>query len=136
MTRPVNIGELVLIGSDNTKRLEWPIGRVVDVLPGKDGQIRLAKVETIKGCLLRPLQRLFPLECGRDPERLSELGDFKLRVRTETEVDSPVTSTECENPQIPLSQESCEPEIEDVGIEVEKTTRCGRISKIPSRYLD
>lgn len=136
VTRPVDIGELVLIGSDNTKRLEWPIGRVVDVLPGKDGQIRLVKVETIKGCLLRPLQRLFPLECGRDPERLSELGDFKLRVRTETEGDSPVTSTECENPQIPLSQESCEPEMEDVGIEVEKTTRCGRISKIPSRYLD
>jgi hypothetical protein len=29
-----------LIGQDNRKRLDWPLGSIIDVLPGKDGKVR------------------------------------------------------------------------------------------------
>ncbi|XP_050315590.1 uncharacterized protein LOC126750126 [Anthonomus grandis grandis] len=64
--RQISVGELVVIGNDNEKRLQWPLGRVVEVIPGKDGQIRLVRLETSKGSLLRPVQRLYPLECDVD----------------------------------------------------------------------
>ena len=60
--RTVEIGDLVLVGADNKKRFEWPIGRVVELLPGKDGETRLVRVKTSTGIFLRPIQRLFPLE--------------------------------------------------------------------------
>lgn len=39
------MGKFVLVGSDNKKGLEWPVGRVVKVFPCEGGQIRLAKVD-------------------------------------------------------------------------------------------
>nr|XP_022908348.1 uncharacterized protein LOC111419719 [Onthophagus taurus] len=45
--RPIRVGELVLIGND--KRLDWPLGRVTELLPGPDGQIRLIRVTTARG---------------------------------------------------------------------------------------
>ena len=56
------MGEIVLIGSENTKRSDWPVGRVIEVCAGKDGINRVAKIKTKHGVLVRPLQRLFPLE--------------------------------------------------------------------------
>lgn len=55
-------GKLVLIGSDNKKRYNWPIGRVEELIPGRDGHIRTVKVKTANGIVTRPLQRAFPLE--------------------------------------------------------------------------
>lgn len=55
-------GEIVLVGSENLKRTFWPLGKVVEVLPGKDGVHRVAKVQLAQGMLLRPFQKLFPLE--------------------------------------------------------------------------
>ncbi|KAJ8916963.1 hypothetical protein NQ315_008363 [Exocentrus adspersus] len=59
----IKLGDIVLIGDDHTKRMDWPLARVVEILPGKDQRIRLVKVETAKGQLLRPVQRLYCLEC-------------------------------------------------------------------------
>jgi hypothetical protein len=55
-------GDIVLIGADNKKRYEWPLGKVLELMPGKDGVVRVARVKTSKGILLRPLQRLYLLE--------------------------------------------------------------------------
>jgi len=68
--RHVEIGDIVLVGSDNKKRFEWPLGRIVEVYPGKDGHVRVAKVRTAVGVLTRPLQRLYPLEIP-NPEIVS-----------------------------------------------------------------
>ncbi|KAJ8970521.1 hypothetical protein NQ317_007515 [Molorchus minor] len=57
----IKIGDIVLIGNDFRKRIEWPIRRVVDVMPRKDGCVRLVRVRTSRGELLRPIQRL---ECS------------------------------------------------------------------------
>ncbi|XP_011883748.1 PREDICTED: uncharacterized protein LOC105570903, partial [Vollenhovia emeryi] len=70
-SRPVKIGDVVLIGSDNRKRLEWPMAKVVELLPGKDGIPRVARLKLSSGELVRPIQRLYlmeatPLEMDED----------------------------------------------------------------------
>ncbi len=61
-------GDVVLVGADNRKRFEWPLGVVTELIKGKDGKVRVAKVKTANGSLTRPLQRLFPLEISQDPK--------------------------------------------------------------------
>ena len=62
----VKKGDIVLISEDNVKRAEWKLGKIEDLIPGKDGFIRGVKVRTCgKGkyeFLNRPLQKLYPLE--------------------------------------------------------------------------
>jgi len=78
----MTVGDVVFIGFDNKKRFEWPIGRITELIPGRDGHVRVAKVQTAHDYLLkkgkarqcqvtkikrghiltRPLQRLYPLE--------------------------------------------------------------------------
>ncbi|XP_072384598.1 uncharacterized protein [Diabrotica undecimpunctata] len=59
--RQISLNEIVLVGNDGSKRLDWPMGRVVELFPGKDGSVRLCKIKTAKEYLLRPVQRLYPL---------------------------------------------------------------------------
>jgi hypothetical protein len=62
-------GDVVVIHEDNKKRALWKLGRVVDLIKGKDGVVRGARVKTEStysgGVIERPLQKLFPLEMGR-----------------------------------------------------------------------
>ncbi|GBN71959.1 hypothetical protein AVEN_181744-1, partial [Araneus ventricosus] len=60
--REIKLGEVVLIGSDNVKCTDWPLGFVIELLLVKDGVTRLVRLRTSKGELLRPVQRIFPLE--------------------------------------------------------------------------
>ena len=56
------VGDIVLVGSDNKKRQDWPIAKIIELIPGSDGNIRVAKIKTASGDFVRPLQRLYPLE--------------------------------------------------------------------------
>ncbi|GFS32180.1 hypothetical protein NPIL_396421 [Nephila pilipes] len=56
--------------SDKKKRLHWLLGRVLELFPGKDGIIRLVKLRTEKGNVLRPIQRLYPLELKPNYEQV------------------------------------------------------------------
>ncbi|XP_035219186.1 uncharacterized protein LOC118192350, partial [Stegodyphus dumicola] len=44
------------------RRIHWPLAKIVELFPSKDGIVRLARVKTRNGILLRPVPRLFPLE--------------------------------------------------------------------------
>ncbi|GBM35741.1 hypothetical protein AVEN_108944-1 [Araneus ventricosus] len=46
--REIKLGEVVLIGSDNVKCTNWPLGFVIELLPGKDGVTRLVRLRTSK----------------------------------------------------------------------------------------
>ena len=52
------------------------MGVVLETIPGKDGESRVARVKTTRGIMLRPFQRLFPLEVrdlGEDiPQEVKE----------------------------------------------------------------
>ncbi|GFV92403.1 DUF5641 domain-containing protein [Trichonephila clavipes] len=60
--REPRIGEMVLIGNDNKKRLSWPIAKIIELIPGRDGEIRTVRLKTQHGTVIRPVQRIFPLE--------------------------------------------------------------------------
>ncbi|GFQ84754.1 hypothetical protein TNCT_288761 [Trichonephila clavata] len=51
-----------MVGADNKKRIIWPLGRITENIPGKDGQVRLVRVKTLQHEFLRPIQRIYPLD--------------------------------------------------------------------------
>ena len=53
--------DLVLIKEDNLPPLKWALARVVEVLPGKYGKVRVAKIKTPSGIFTRPITKLSPL---------------------------------------------------------------------------
>ncbi|XP_018399894.1 PREDICTED: uncharacterized protein LOC108777479 [Cyphomyrmex costatus] len=65
-------GDIVLLGQDNLKRLDWPLARVIKVFPGKDCVVRVVKVKTASGEVVRPVQRLYPLEICTNTARATE----------------------------------------------------------------
>ncbi|CAG7642460.1 unnamed protein product, partial [Allacma fusca] len=63
-------GDVVLVGSDNSKRVNWPMARVLEIFPRKDGVIRVAKVKTLTGEIVRLIQRLYPFEVSKDEQEI------------------------------------------------------------------
>lgn len=55
-------GSIVLVEEDGITRLQWPMGRVVEVYPGKDKRVRSVRIKTSKGEIVRPVNRLCHLE--------------------------------------------------------------------------
>ncbi|GFX67684.1 integrase catalytic domain-containing protein [Trichonephila clavipes] len=69
--------DIVLIGDTNSKRIYWPLAKVIKLIPGRDRRVRVVEVSTSSGSFLRPIQRLYPLEVsGTDisdlPEQIKE----------------------------------------------------------------
>ncbi|GFT08498.1 DUF5641 domain-containing protein [Nephila pilipes] len=58
----ISVGDVVLIGNDNQKRINWSLGRVIEIIPGKEGITRFVRLRTVRGEMLRPIQWLFLLE--------------------------------------------------------------------------
>ncbi|KAF8763122.1 hypothetical protein HNY73_021337 [Argiope bruennichi] len=61
-SRSPQVGEIVLVGDDNKKRLFWVVAKIIELIPGRDGEIRTVKLKTQHGTVLRPIQRIYPLE--------------------------------------------------------------------------
>ncbi|XP_031337212.1 uncharacterized protein LOC116166396 [Photinus pyralis] len=136
--RQVRVGDIVLVGNDKDKRVNWPLGRVVTLLPGKDGNKRLVRVITERGQLLRPVQRLYPLECAVD---------FTLN-EDRTNNDSDISSrSQCENIEVPVFESVIEDDDAKTGVsksrvpetyksDIRYVTRSGRKIKTPSKYSE
>ncbi|CAG7829261.1 unnamed protein product [Allacma fusca] len=57
------IGDIVLLEQDNKNRINWPLARVIELFPRKEGIDRVVKVRNNgPGEIIRPMQRLFHLE--------------------------------------------------------------------------
>lgn len=54
----LEIGDLVLIKSDNSPPTQWPKGRVTQVHPGTDDRVRVVTLKTQNGNLKRPITKL------------------------------------------------------------------------------
>ncbi|XP_075167480.1 uncharacterized protein LOC142239573 [Haematobia irritans] len=54
----LQIGTLVLVHEDNLPPQEWLTGRVVNVIQGQDGKVRVAEVRTKNGIFKRPIHKL------------------------------------------------------------------------------
>ena len=60
--RDVKLGDIVLVISSDTSRGQWPLGRILEVYPGKDGHVRSVKVQVGDKQYLRPIVKVCPLE--------------------------------------------------------------------------
>ena len=59
----LKLRSVVLIQEHNVSlQLNWVLGRVEELYPGRDGKVRSVKVKTSKGELVRAIQRLHKLE--------------------------------------------------------------------------
>ena len=81
----LKINDIVLVETDGTKRVNWPLGRIIEIFKGRDGNYRVAKVKVSTGVLIRPIQRLYQLEIRGD-----ELD--KLNVTDTRSVVEPISS--------------------------------------------
>ncbi|KAJ8976807.1 hypothetical protein NQ317_012366 [Molorchus minor] len=69
----LKLGDIVLVGSDNSKRISWPIGKVIEIFTGKDNVARVAKLKLSTGSeVIRPFQIIYPLEISN----LNTYNDF------------------------------------------------------------
>ena len=80
--QPIKSGDLVLYDDGASKRSNWPLGRVVETFPGRDGLIRSATIKTAKGETRRPVQKLVRLEISGIQDREDE---------EESNIDDPAT---------------------------------------------
>ncbi|GIY80926.1 DUF5641 domain-containing protein [Caerostris extrusa] len=69
--------DIVLVGSDNTKRLNWPLGRIIELFKGKDNVERVARLRVAKGEIIRPIQSIYTLELSSS----EILNDVTVRVK-------------------------------------------------------
>ena len=67
--------DVVLVLDQNLPRGQWPLGRIVETYPGKDGHSRVAKVQCGSKTVVRPIHKLVPLFSAKRPLK-------KLSVRT------------------------------------------------------
>ncbi|OXA49135.1 hypothetical protein Fcan01_15989 [Folsomia candida] len=111
--RQLQVGDVVLVGADNKKRFDWPMGRIMELIPGKDGVCRVANVKTSKGTLKRPLQRLYPLEIASPKAAALPISRPSLDSKQKKQVQN-------------------KPEVDTIDEEI--VTKSGRISKKPVRY--
>ncbi|GFS62803.1 integrase catalytic domain-containing protein [Trichonephila clavipes] len=82
--REPRIGKMVLIGNDNKKRLSWPIAKIIELIPGRDGEIRTVLLKTQHGTVIRPVQRIFPLEVQAIANSDKELKEESISVESTT----------------------------------------------------
>ena len=64
----LRVGSVVLLVEDGKKRADWRMAKVVAFLPGRDSKQRVARISLGSTELLRPVQRLIPLEVVDEQE--------------------------------------------------------------------
>ncbi|GFU29513.1 DUF5641 domain-containing protein [Nephila pilipes] len=109
--REPRVGEVVLIGDDNKKRLFWPIAKIIELIPGRDGEIRTVRLKTQHGSVIRPVQRIFPLE-------------IQAIANNDKELKGESISVKCAKPENVLNTND---------VIVKKYTSSGRLVKEPKR---
>ena len=81
----LKVGSVVLIHDEGSPRLQWPLGVIQELYPGRDGHVRSVQVKTAKGMLISPIQRLYHLEVN-ERIRDSVTNDLLSPVRPVTPV--------------------------------------------------
>lgn len=134
-------GDLVFVGNDNSKRLDWPLGRILQLFPGKDGESRVAKVKTGSGHVIRPIQRLYPLEMS--PVEAAHIASDRISPSFK-ENDIPSRRHRITSLAESLDTSANVKEVGDSGFQNEEhsepiaptTTRSGRVIKKPKKLQD
>lgn len=70
--RNAKVGDLVMIINEATPRNVWPMGKVIEVMPARDGFVRRVRVKTRTSVLIRPIDKLCLLLEADVPELLKD----------------------------------------------------------------
>jgi hypothetical protein len=62
IVKDLKAGDVVLVIQPGLSRGDWPLGRIVEVYPGRDGHTRVAKVQRGEKTYIRPIHKLVPLD--------------------------------------------------------------------------
>lgn len=58
-TQPnIKIGDLAILREDNSPPAQWPLARITEVHPGKDGLVRVVTIQTKNGTYTRPITKI------------------------------------------------------------------------------
>ena len=57
----IKVGTIVLLLKENQKRHTWPLGRVMELIVGRDGLVRSVKILTDGSVVTRPIQHIVPI---------------------------------------------------------------------------
>ncbi|XP_035231304.1 uncharacterized protein LOC118203158 [Stegodyphus dumicola] len=88
----VKLGDIVLVGNENSKRIDWQLGRIIKLYLGKDRHVRGIQVKTRNGDIVRPLQNIYPLEMSEQAKKMTVLQSIPNgRVKADLK-SPPVTS--------------------------------------------
>jgi hypothetical protein len=58
----VNIDDFVIVSDNNAVRGKWIIGRIIEVYPGQDGNVRNVKVRTPSGEYSRLITKIVVIQ--------------------------------------------------------------------------
>ncbi|GFU99656.1 putative RNA-directed DNA polymerase from transposon X-element [Trichonephila clavipes] len=111
----VRLGEIILIGDDIKKRMHWPLAKVIRLIPGKDGKIRTVELKTRTGTMLRPIQRVYPLEVQSTETPNDPLNDCTIT--------NPISSISSYNLSDPNDSSNVLPRV----------SKYGRVIKVPEK---
>ena len=87
----IKVGSVVLVQGEGTNRLQWPLGVIQAIHPGRDGLVRCVEVKTAKGLFTRPIQRIHNFEMIDDPcvPTLSDVRSIDANNDTVSDVTCP-----------------------------------------------
>lgn len=60
-TPNLKIGDIVILKEDNVSPTSWPLARITEIFPGKDGLTRVVEVRTATTTLKRPIAKICQL---------------------------------------------------------------------------
>jgi hypothetical protein len=93
-SRGILSGDIVHIQQDKTPRLQWRMGRVTRLYPGRDGIIQSAEVATLDPSkrvihVKRPIEKLYPLEVRSETEIQKESSN-EVQIKPVADEDIPI----------------------------------------------
>ncbi|KAI5755601.1 hypothetical protein M8J77_018252 [Diaphorina citri] len=120
----IKVGDIVLIGDDNVKRIDWPVGLVIELIKGRDMAVRVVRVRTINGVVTRSVQRIYPLEFHLDSDSKELACESVI-----PDIGNPNNSlSEVKSPKRRVARQV------KVVVKKPQSTRCGRVITKPLRF--
>ena len=110
------VGDIVIVHTDNKKRLEWPLAKVLKLSQGNDGYIRSAQIKMQNGVTQRPIVKLYPLEINAETELCGEITNTTPQASTRDAQSAvvpnsppPPTETLTPQPSTPVTHDGRKP---------------------------
>ena len=80
----LKVGSVVLIKDENLPKIKWPLGKIIELHPGRDNIVRSVTLKTAKGVIKRSIQCLRDLEvvaqdipCKQEDSKLEPVAKSK-----------------------------------------------------------